>query len=133
MFRIEFVSVINLYTKLNMTGRHISLLEVYYKTKTISIFQVIAIFFQSTEEKEDEEEEDEEEKEVVSMEKNYSYKTPKPVKKKKTRLSAYGISNVRITWNLTANVQNGIRYQHLVKHRCFDVLHKNVLLTKEAV
>jgi len=85
MFRIEFVSVINLYTKLNMTGRHISLLEVYYKTKTISIFQVIAIFFQSTEEKEDEEEEDEEEKEVVSMEKNYSYKTPKPVKKKKNK------------------------------------------------
>ena len=125
MFRIEFVSVINLHTKFNMTGRHVSLLEENYKTKTISIFQAIAILFQSTEEKEEEE--------AASMEENYSYKTTKPVKKKKRRLSAYGISNVRITRDLTATVQNGIRYQHLVKLRWFDVFHKNVLLTKEAV
>jgi len=65
-----------------MTGRHVSLLEEYYKTKIISIFQAIAILFQSTEEKDDEEE-DEEGKEVASMQENYSYKTPKPVKKKK--------------------------------------------------
>ena len=46
---------------------------------------LIAILFQSTEEKDDEDEEEEEEdeeKEVALMEENYSYKTPKPVKKK---------------------------------------------------
>jgi len=92
MFRTEFVSVINLHTKFNMTGRHVSLLKEYYKTKTVSIFQVIAILFQSTEEKEEEEEdkEEEEEKEVASMEENYPYKTPKPLNKKKSKLSAYG-------------------------------------------
>ena len=87
MFRTEFVSVINLHTKFNMTGRHVSLLKEHYKTKTISIFQAIAILFQSTEEKEDEdeEEEEEEEKEVASMEENYPYETPKPVNKKKSK------------------------------------------------
>lgn len=67
MFRIEFVSVINLHTKFNMTGRHVSLLKEYYKTKTVSIFQANAILFQSTEEKEEDEEE---ETEVASMEEN---------------------------------------------------------------
>jgi len=133
MFRIEFVSVINLHTKFNMTGRHVPLLKEYYKTKTISIFQAIAILFQSTEKKVEEDEEEEEEKEVASMEENYPYKTPKPVNKKNPRLSTYGISNVRITWDLTAIVQKEIRYQHLVKLRWFDALYKNVLLTKEAV
>jgi len=85
-----------------MTGRHVPLLKIYYKTKTISIFQAIAILFQSTEEKEEDEEE--EEKEVATMEENYPYKTPISVNKKNPRLSTYGISNVRITWDLTAIV-----------------------------
>jgi hypothetical protein len=65
-----------------MTGRHVSLLKEYYKTKTIPIFQAIAILFQSTEENEEDEEE---EKEVASMEENYPYKTPKPINKKKSK------------------------------------------------
>lgn len=81
-FRIDFVSVINLHTKFNMTGRHVSLLKEYYKTKTISVFQAMGILFQSKEEKEDEHEEEEEEESKLLQWKR-TILILKPVNKKK--------------------------------------------------
>lgn len=88
MFRIEFVSVINLHTKLNMTTRHVSLLKrVIQNENHIHISSDRHIVSVQREIKEEEEEEEK----LLQWKRTIFTERLNQSKRKNPRLSAYRI------------------------------------------